>query len=138
MDQFIKTSGDILTIAAIFGLGWGAHVFFHRRNHDELKSKISTLEEELKEAKEGQKVTVRIQDYTPHTIEQIQLSDDEITLLKFIENEGVFGPPDNIGMGRAQLAASRLSDKGMIEDDQDGMNVTRLGFEWMEQNDLLE
>ena len=138
MDQFTEISGVVLTIAAIFGLGWAAHTFFHRRNHDELKSKVAKLEKELEEAKENQKVTVQIQNFTPQAIDQLQLSGDEITLLKYIEAEGVFGPPDNMSMSRAQLAGERLSEKGMTDDDEHRMHVTRLGLEWLEHNNLLE
>lgn len=138
MDLFTEVSGVVLTIAAIFGLGWTAHVFFHRRNHDDLKSKIIKLEKELEEAKENQKVTVKIQNYTPQAIDQLELTEDEITLLKFIQAEGVFGPPDNMSLSRAQLAGERLSDKGMTDDDEHGMFITRLGLEWMDHKKMLE
>lgn len=138
MELFTQVSGVFLSIAAIFGLGWAAHAFFHNRQHDEFKIKIGKLEKELEEAKHNQRVTVRIQNYTPQAIEQLQLSQDEVTLLKFIQREGVFGPPDEMSMSRAQLAGDRLSDKGMTDDDEHGMFVTRLGLEWMERNHLLD
>ena len=138
VEQFTEIAEVLLIIAAIFGTGWGAHAFFHRKQHDDLKKKLKDLEEELKEAKDNQKLTVKIQNYTPQAIEQLKLSEDEVLLLIFTEKEGVFGPPDDISMSRAQLAAARLSEKGLIDDDQDGVHVTRLGLEWMEINKLLD
>ena len=138
MEEFADISGILLTVAAIFGLGWGVHAFFHRRNHDELEKKVAVLEEQLEDAKKNQKLSVQMKNYSPQEVEQITISDDELILLKFIEKEGVYGPPGEMGMSRAQLAGARLSEKGLIADTQDGMQVTRLGLEWMEKNNQLE
>jgi len=102
-----------------------------------LKATIVELEKELEEAKDNQKVTVRIQNYTPQAIDQLKLTREELILLRFVRAEGVFGPPDELSLSRARLAGDRLSEKGMIDDDEHGMLVTRLGLEWLEHNGLL-
>jgi len=137
MELFLNVSAVILTLITTFGIGWGVHAFFHRRSHDSLMIRISKLEQDLKEAKEGQKVVVSIQNYTPESIEQLKLSQDEVRLLQFIVEEGVFGPPDHMSMNRSQLAGARLSEKGLIDEDQDGTHATRLALEWMDQSNLL-
>ncbi|OUR88984.1 hypothetical protein A9Q92_01775 [Methylophaga sp. 42_8_T64] len=68
---------------------------------------------------------------TPLLVEQIVLTDKETILLSFIDQEGVFGPPDDLNINDAKKAGNGLEDKGLIESTQDGTQLTSLGLEWM-------
>lgn len=137
MEIFNTVGGALLTFTAVFALGWGAHAFFHKRNHDKLKSRVSELESELDNAQQDQNVVVNINTLGRQNPEDIELSDDERDLLIQISEEGDCGPTEATSWNRQTLAGQRLREKGLIEEDQDGTHPTRLALEWLEQNNLL-
>ena len=49
----------ILSAAGLIALGWYAHVFFHRREHDDLKQEIADLQHSLEEADKKKKTLMR-------------------------------------------------------------------------------
>jgi len=138
MEFFNSITGVLLTTAAIFGLGWAVHAFFHRREHVSLKANVLELKKELEEAKQDQKVTVNIKPVTPASLESLELTEDECNLLVQIAEESDCGPTKGMSWNRTTLAGQRLHEKGLIEEDQDGTHPSRLALEWLEKNNRLK
>lgn len=43
--------GQILSAAALFGMGWAVHAFFHRKEHEELKEQVGKKQKLINESK---------------------------------------------------------------------------------------
>ena len=114
----------ILSAAAFIAIGWSAHAFFHRREHDQLKREIKNRPESLVDILSG------IED-----VRTMKLSEDEVLMLKSI-NKGI--TPLGWSEAKMKLVGGRLEQKSLIDESAYSASVTQTGLEWLDAHGKIE
>ena len=144
-----------LAVVGLFGVGWAAHAFFHRREHDKLKSQVSELEEKVSN---GLDIRVNIQEVTAQSLEKdnkinwlenelkrvttvepaTELNDEQADVLLAVhKGKTHLSPAANRHGDRYSLITDQLKQMGLLARGVEGPYCTEKGRQLLDELGLI-